>query len=305
MPKSAPNQYEHLAPEVRPLMAMSVEARLQFLDEDCFIEHPAATRILEKLEGLVTKPTSRRPAGICLVARSSMGKTTLLEELERRHPATEKPEGNYANVPVLRIQFHERGGDKIWGSITSALNVVLPSSATVEKKREAALHFMNEMNVRVLVVDELANALGTTTLKQGLALTTIKTIMNTLGRPVVVAATPNVHSVIRGEEQIYRRFEVLLLQEFEYGPAFLKFLRGWEAVLPIEFASGLGTNKDLAKRIYGITRGLTGDIEKLLKQAAAKAIKEGQPITLELLDEIGFVTPSDEEEAVKMMLRRA
>lgn len=299
-----PLRYSHLDPSLWPLMAQGPEARLRYLDEDCFIEHPLATYVLERLERLVTYPKSRRPPGIFLVGESSIGKTTVLEEFERRFPAEARPDRDHAYVPVLRIQFPERGGDKIWGEITKALNLQISPNATSDRKRDAALEFMDRLGVRVLVVDELANAVNTTVLKQGLALNTIKSIMNHLKRPVVVGATFEVHDVIRREEQMYRRFEMVYLTKFEYDHAFKVFMRGWESVLPLDEPSFLATNEKLGKRIIEITNGLTGDIERLLKTAARKAIRCGGGITLDLLDDCGFVTREDEVEALRMLRGR-
>jgi AAA+ superfamily predicted ATPase len=157
-----------------------------------------------------------------------------------------------------------------------------------------------DVEVKVFVVDEMANMMSYSKKTQDIALNGIKYLMNHHQRPIVLGATPEVYQVIKVDPQIRNRFKLLILRRLEPDEEMAEFLRNWEKCLPLRKASKLDEKKLMAA-IHMITQGLVGDIVEALKMAAKYAIGRGEAITVEVLDEMGWVTQEDNDEAVRSL----
>jgi hypothetical protein len=292
--------YPHLLAEVRAIAALSDEKRRRYLDHDFFVDFASMRAIREELAQLPGLPSARKPRSFIVIGESQMGKTTVLEEFEREHPASDNAEGEFASIPVLRVQFAEDGGKGLWNELSGALNVVLPATASWTRHKKKVLETIKDVEVKVFVIDEMANMMSYSKIKQDIALNGIKYLMNHHRRPIVLGATPEVYKVIRLDPQIRNRFKVLVLQRLAPDAEMAEFLANWEKVLPLRKPSNLADEK-LVKAIHEITLGLVGDIVEVLKMASKHAIGRGEAITVEVLKEMGWVTQSDVDEAVSSL----
>ncbi|MCV2353162.1 TniB family NTP-binding protein [Paucibacter sp. B2R-40] len=293
-------EYLHLLGEVRTIAALSDHERRDYLDHDFFVDFESMRAIREELNQLPGLPSARKPRSFIILGESQMGKSTVLEEFELDHQASDNPEGEFASVPVLRVQFAEDGGKGLWNELSGALNIVLPASASWMRHKMKVLDTIKSVEVKAIVIDEIANMMSYSKDKQDIALNGIKYLMNHHRRPIVLGATPEVYSVIKVDPQIRNRFKVLILRRLKPDEEMAEFLENWEKVLPLRKASNLG-EKNIVKAVYDLTLGLTGDIEQVLKMAAKYAIGRGEMITTEVLSEMGWVTQDDVDEAVNSL----
>ena len=289
--------YPHLADGVRTVAAMSDDQRRRYLDQDFYVDFASMRAIRHELNQLPGLPSARKPRSFIVVGESQMGKTTVLEEFERDHPATDNPAGEFAKIPVLRVQFAEDGGKGLWNELSGALNIVVPATAAWTRHKREVLKVIVDNEVKVFVVDEMANMMSYSKKTQDIALNGIKYLMNHHRRPIVLGATPEVFNAINVDPQIRNRFKLLILRRLEPGEELAEFLRSWEKCLPLRKASKLDEKKLMAA-IHTITLGLVGDIVEALKMAAKYAIGRGEAITVDVLNEMGWVTQDDNDEAV-------
>ena len=71
-------KYGHIHPEFRHIACLSMEERLNFLDQPRWIGYSAAHQILDTLQGLMRKPKQPRMPNLLIVGDSNQGKTTLI-----------------------------------------------------------------------------------------------------------------------------------------------------------------------------------------------------------------------------------
>jgi hypothetical protein len=283
----------HLHKALHQIAMASDEERLAYIRKDQYVEYSVSREGVEKLEALFSAPDALSPEGLILIGESQMGKSAIIEELLKNHPANDNPNGDAAIVQVLKIQFPDSGGNGIYGAICSKLNVTLPTTAKIDHYRDNALEIMDRIDVRVLVVDELANALTLKAPGQSQAMNQIKYIMNARRRPVVLSATKKAYNLIKADDQIRNRFTVHLLPNLAYGEDYQEFLMGWECLLPLRRPSNLG-NAKLGKKICAMAGGHIGNTVKLLRSAASEAIKSGKESIAEIdLKSISWKRQSD------------
>ncbi|PKM21817.1 MAG: hypothetical protein CVV10_07470 [Gammaproteobacteria bacterium HGW-Gammaproteobacteria-14] len=79
-----------------------------------------------------------------LVGSSLSGKTTILNEFFKRHPADDNLDGEAVRVPVLYVSLPESPKDSIYYQILGRLGVQLPSYTKFHVIRETALKLMCE-----------------------------------------------------------------------------------------------------------------------------------------------------------------
>lgn len=289
--------YPHLAVGVRPIAALSDDQRRRYLEQDFYVDFASMRVIREKLNRLPRLPNARKPRSFIVVGESQMGKSTVLEEFERDHKADDNKDGEFAKVPVLRVQFAEDGGKGLWNELSSALNISVPATASWMRHKTMVLKTIVDVEVNVFVVDEMANMMSYSKKTQDIALNGIKYLMNHHRRPIVLGATPEVYEVIKVDPQIKNRFKLLILRRLAPDEEMAEFLNNWEKCLPLRKPSNLGEKK-LMTAIHKITQGLVGDIVDALKMAADYAIGRGEAITTNVLDEMGWVTHDDDDDAV-------
>ena len=290
-------EYPHLAKEVRVVAALSDDQRRRYLEQDFYVDFASMRAIRQQLNQLPGLPPARKPRSFIIVGESQMGKSTVLEEFERDHHGGDNEDGEFARVPVLRVQFAEDGGKGLWNELSGALNVVVPATAPWTRHKKEVLKTIVNVDVKVFVVDEMANMMSYAKNTQDIALNGIKYLMNHHKRPIVLGATPEVYQVIKVDPQIRNRFKLLILRRLEPDEEMAEFLRNWEKCLPLRKASNLD-GEEMMKAIHKITLGLVGDIVEALKMAAKYAIGNGEMITVDVLNKMGWVTQHDNDEAV-------
>ena len=276
-------RYPHLAPCAAEMVDCSDEARIAYIQRDRFVPHRRAEEILGELESLLAMEDAIRPQGRLLVARSLMGKTTILDEFMRAHPASDNPEGEAAIVPVVHIQFPDQAREGIFPEILAKLHARVPANLKSQDLRRHAIHLLQSVGMRLLLIDEFHNVLEGSAMAQRKAMNSIKYVMNELRRPVVVTGTAEVLTAVSTDPQIDSRLRPLPLPRFEDDAQFQELLAGFEMLIPLRKASLL-YRPEISQLIYEHTYGVVGHVSDLLNKSAILAIREGvEQITEDLI----------------------
>lgn len=288
-------RYPHLAPEAAVVADQDYAQRIAYINRDRFISHRRGEEILEDLETLYNMEDALRPQGRLLVGQPLMGKSTLLEEFQLRHPAEDNPDGEAARVPVVYVQYPESANEGIYPEILAQLNARLPGNTKAPELRRATVELLRQVGMRMLLIDEMHNLMEGSANSQRKGLNSIKYLMNELRRPVIAAGTIEAFNAIRTDTQIRSRLRPMPLQRFQDDEAFQELLHCFELLLPLRKPSNLA-DPDFSSTIFQSTLGIVGNVSDLLNKAACYAIKEGvECITPEMIKDIHWGILTDNE----------
>lgn len=281
---------DHVHENVRYRLEHSAADRIDYIMADQWVPYGQAEAGLDLLRKTVPIRDQLSPRGVILLAESQMGKSAIIEQFKLENPASDNATGEHAQVPVLVLQFPDSGGEGVYGEICRVLNVQLPSRPSALELRSEAIGVMDDLGVRVLVIDELANVLtGKAPAKQR-NMNQIKFIMNERRRPVVMGATEEAYDFIKTDSQIRFRFKRHTLHRLR-GAELSLFVRGWVYIQPLRKPSDI--TEDFLREVRERTGGHVGTIVLLLRELAQKAIETGiECLNMEVMKLVEFVDDS-------------
>lgn len=286
------SEFEHLSPEVVPVLQQAKAERVEFCLKDRWIGYTRAMAILDQLDDLVNYPRSLRMPNLLIVGRSGNGKSSLLEHFCHRHPVQVAADGS-PNMPILYIEMPETPSEgEFWSLILWTLLISHREKDPASIKKRQARSSIQYARVRVLVIDEFHN-LTNAGRKAGDLLAAIRGLSNALKLCVVASGTEKAINALNSDPQMKSRFQPALLDRWMLNTEYLRMLVSYERLLPLAKPSGLAT-RPLAPKIYDMGGGTIGDTIKVLKAAAVKAIESGEErITRELLDSLDWSGAED------------
>lgn len=286
-------EYSHLHSSVQLIVDQPTEERTRWLKKQRWIGYPRAIEVLDKLEDLLVHPRESRMPSMLLVGRSNNGKTRILKSFAAKHGPQENLSGHHILAPVLYVQAPPVPSEAgFYSEILTTLFERVPASST-DAKRAETIRILRAIELKVLIVDELHNLLAGTSVKQQQFLNMIKYISNELQISIVGSGTGDLLRAVSIDPQVQNRFKPELLPKWQMGKEFLKLLKSFESVIPLQLASQLH-ERPLAEKLLAMSEGLIGELSELLNSAAIHAIKTGKErIDAEVLNSCGFIPPAD------------
>jgi len=274
--------FSHLHPSMRAIAEESNESRVHRIRSDRWVTYARAEGVLAAMEDLLTFPKRTRMPNLLLVGPTNNGKTMIVEKFRRAHPplAANATEDGAAGIPVLRVQM-STGPDepRFFGAILKQLGFLDMVSDRVAKRQEAAVRLMQETNVRLLIIDDVHNLLSGSRVAQRRLLNLLRWLGNELQIPLIAVGTAEALRAVQSDDQLANRFEPVGLPP-------------WRALLPLCRPSHL-VRPALAGKILSAAEGILGEVVALVTRAAVHAVKSGtEAITAKVIDDIGFVSPS-------------
>jgi hypothetical protein len=287
--------YAHLHASLRGIADESAEARIRRIRTDRWVSYGRAEAALTAMEDLLNFPKRTRMPNLLLVGPTNNGKTMIVEKFRRAHPLTAacQPESGAAHVPVLRVQM-PAGPDepRFFGAIVDELGYPHMLTDRGSKRQDAALRMMRETQVRVLIIDEVHNILAGSRLQQRRLLNVLRWLGNELQISLIAVGTAEALHAVQSDDQLANRFEPVGLPPWRAGNEYEQLLSTLEAVLPLRQPSDL-VEDELASKILASAEGILGEIVSIVTRAAVRAVSSGnEAITAELIDQTGFIVPS-------------
>jgi hypothetical protein len=287
--------YPHLHSATRPFAEESNESRIRRIRTDRWITYSRAEAALSAMEDLLTFPKRTRMPNLLLVGPTNNGKTMIVEKFRRAHPpiAASATTDGAANIPVLKVQM-PAGPDesRFFGAILDELGFPHMLSDRVAKRQDTAIRMLRETSVRVLIIDEVHNLLSGSRLHQRRLLNLLRWLGNELQIPLVAVGTAEALHAVQSDDQLANRFEPLGLPPWRNDEEYGRLLSTLEAVLPLRRASQLA-RPALAEKVLSGAEGVLGEVVSIVTRAAVRAVTAGtECITAKLVDEIGFISPS-------------
>jgi hypothetical protein len=283
--------WNHLDPSAREIADLPAQERIIQLRGDRWVDHPLATRALERLERLFeTPPRTRMPC--CLIfGESGMGKTMIVEKFKRAHPRVYRPERGIEQIDVLAFQMPPiPSQSRFYGQILQALGAPYRPGDRLFAVETVALRLLKQIRPRVLIVDEVHHLLSGSAREQRGALNLLKFIANELQCAVAALGTYDARTAMQTDAQIESRFEPLELPRWTDGEALRRFLLAYERLLPLREPSNLA-EPACAQLILARSGGITGNITETIIRAAELALHESRErVRPELIEAVAGMT---------------
>jgi Cdc6-like AAA superfamily ATPase len=268
---------ENLSPQLRKYLDLSDEERIFFIQKDKWIDYPDANKILAKIEDIYNAPKSIRSRGMLLYGDSNNGKSAILKRFYRKFAKDEyiDEDGDLIHLMPLVYVIAEASSDEsiMFTEILSSMNVPVNHKEKVSKKKEEAVFYLNLMKTKLIIIDEIQNVLHGPHNKMAQLITSLKTLNNKTGIPIILAGTQDAMSAISIDNQTKSRFKPYELPLWNNDENFLRFIATMEAMLPLKKASNIFKNYELLSYLHGLSKGCIGEAIDILKDASIYAIR--------------------------------
>lgn len=287
-----------LRPEAQAALELPKAERIAFCQGDRWIGYTRAEQILRSIDDLLLYPRTMRMPCFLIVGRSNNGKSSIVEQVPRRHPFIMSDDG----TPAFSISWIAMPAkpteSSFWSEVLYSLNISHRIQERADVKRHAAVDAMRHANTRLLMIDEM-NHLSNAGKDAGAILAEIKNATTALRIPILATGTQSAVHALRSEPQLMTRFEPIVLERWTLSVEYLRFLASYEEFLPLAEPSNLAS-RELAPMIYGMAGDVIGGTVELLKDATKFAIEKGvERIDVELLTEFKRSRPSDWDDAAR------
>lgn len=267
----------NLSPQLKKYLDLSDEERIFFIQKDKWIDYPEASKILTKIEDIYNAPKSIRSRGMLLYGDSNNGKTAILKRFYRKFAKDEyiDEDGDLIHLLPIVYVIAEASSDEsvMFTEILSSMNVPVNHKEKVTKKKEEAIYYLNLMKTKIIIIDEIQNVLHGPHNKMAQLITSLKTLNNKTGIPIILAGTQDAMSAISIDNQTKSRFKPYELPLWNNDENFLRFIATIEAMLPLKKASDIYKNYELLTYIHKLSNGCIGEAINILKDAAIYAIR--------------------------------
>lgn len=289
---------DHLCADARAALEWPKPERIAFCRQDRWVGYTRAEQILRQIDDLLFYPRTMRMPCLLIVGRSNNGKSSIVEQIPRRHPFLIGDDGRPAFSISWIAMPAKPTESNFWSEVLLSLNIAHRVQERADAKRLAAIDAMRHANTKLLMIDEM-NHLANAGKDAGAILAEIKNATTALRIPILATGTPTAMNALRSEPQLMTRFEPIVLERWTLSVEYLRFLASYEQFLPLAEPSNLAS-KELAPLIYGMAGDVIGGTVDLLKEAAVFAIESNcERIDVKLLSKFRQTRLSTWDDAAK------
>lgn len=271
----------HLQEKAQPLLDLSNDERISLIRKGVFIDLPRFKPIFDWLNVLLEWPETVRPDCLLLVAESNSGKSSIFERFREEANGSNDPNHEVSPVRVVmintpptgdRLAFYQRLIDALFGAFSG--------SAKLATARSQAIRQLKAHGVRLVLLDELHDAMSGTLRQQELFITELKQFMSESKIMIAAAGLEKAPALFARDSQLTSRFRTLDVAPFKHDEELGTLLYGLGRRLPLRRPSDLLDEK-IVEEVSRRAEGAIGDIYSLLAHCAIKAIEDGsEQITL-------------------------
>jgi len=222
---------------------------------------------------------------------SNNGKTAIARRFLSGTRIPETPSATYSTIPAALIQAPN--GPRVSHLLTAiraSLGQPPGRRETIAQQRAETYRMMQVVGLRMLLIDDLHD------ISDGAAVASVLVQLRDIGSVLGVSlgcfATREVAYVLRQDDQLANRFELMTLPRWQgEDPDYWRLLHTFGRRLPLRSASNL-TDPELAAEILTRSNGLIGAITRLLRHAAVEAVRTGhERIDRAMLDRVRTESP--------------
>lgn len=280
-----------LSEKAQSLLAASDDERIKHINKPVFIGYPRANEVLAEMEELLAHPGNNRMPNLLVLGRSNNGKTEILREFLRRHPAEPRLSHDSIYAPVVYIQSPPGPSEHIFlNQLLLILGVTVARNESGDGKLMRLMEVLRRVETKVLIVDELNALLAGSVAKQRYFLNMLKFLSNEMGLSIVAAGTIDAQYALATDAQLESRFPTIKLPRWQPNSDFRQLLWNFEYVLPLKHESKIYSG-ELTRKLFGVSGGVIGELAKVLRSTAQQAINTGvDQITMDVIDQCPYVS---------------
>lgn len=285
---------KYLNEKTQQYLSLSDEERITIIKSEKWIGYPRCHEILSKMNELITYPTRNRMPNMLLVGETNNGKTMIVKRFCNQNKPYISEDKDGIKYPVLSIQAPPIPDEKrFYNIILDKIGAPFKINDRAEKKQLQVIHYLKNLEVKLLIIDEIHHVLAGNLSKQRAFLNVIKYMANELEISIVCVGTKDAFNAIQTDQQLANRFEPFTLPKWEYNKDLLRLLVSFESMLPLKKQSKL-QEQSIALKILTLSEGTIGEIANILQNAAIKAIETGdEKISIEILNNLKWTQPSE------------
>ena len=280
----------HLCTATRTEAMLDHRTRMRSLQRDRWIDYPRATEALHRLERLLNAPERERMPCMALHGDSNIGKTLIVSKLRREHPSTFDELKGVERRQIVAMQMPATPDQhRFYAALLFELGAPHSATASLTTLERLARDLLRRIAPRMLIVDEVHHLLAGGHREQRASLNLLKYLANDLKFSVVVVGTTDALLALETDAQMRSRFTPFEIPRWRESDEFRRLLSAFERVLPLRRASNLA-QRPVVEFLLAATGGLTGEISRLLNEAAELAIGDAsERITVKHLEHVGQV----------------
>jgi replication-associated recombination protein RarA len=264
----------HLSTPTRELAFQDAKARIKLLQTARWVAFPRAGIAVEELQRRFHYPTRARMPCMLLYGDSGMGKTMILEKMERQHPKSYDERRGITKRPVLIIQMPASPDERrFYTRILDVLGAPYSLREQMAALEGRVIHLLQEMGTQLLFIDEVHHLLAGSQREQRRALNLLKFLTSELKIVIVAVGTSDAFHALQTDVQVASRFEPLLIPRWSETEALRAFVVAYGRLLPLRKASPFG-EPEIIRALITQSAGITGRVTWLLGRAAEMAIQD-------------------------------
>jgi len=265
----------HLAGTAREQVFQDAKARIRIVRTARRVGFSRAQLAVEELERRYDFPTCARMPCLLLYGDSGMGKTMILEKMERQHPSTHDERRGITMRPVLTVQMPPSPDERrFYTRILEVLGAPYSIRDQIGSLEGRVIHLLQKLGTKLLFIDEVHHLLAGSQREQRRALNLLKFLSNELKIVMVVVGTSDAFHALQTDQQVASRFEPLFIPRWTATDAFRAFVVAYGKLLPLKKPSPFG-ELEMLQTLIKHSGGVTGRITWLIGRAAEMAIEDG------------------------------
>lgn len=281
--ETAMQELLHLREKSRPQALLPDEERIAIIQEGTWINLAAPKNVIDRLQSMLDAPRATKPPCLLLIGDPDSGKSSIFERFLKLHLPDVDPTSSVSRSPVVSINCPDgRDRSAIYVRILTALFVSFKPAEKPEILRSQVIRLFRELEVRMLLMDELHDALGGTVAEQNSLRKAIKDLTNTTKVNIAAAGIQSARTFFAVDPQMTSRFRHSIeLPTWRADKELGQLLATLEERIPLRKPSGLKEPAMLTE-ILRRSEGNLGDICHLVQEAAISAISD--PEKPEMID---------------------
>ena len=265
----------HLTTPTRELAFHDAKARILLVQTARWVAYPRAGIAVEELERRFHYPTCARMPCMLLYGDSGMGKSMILEKMERQHPSSYDERKGITKRPVVIIQMPLSPDERrFYTRILEVLGAPYSVRDQIGALEGRVIHLLKQLGTQLLFIDEVHHLLTGSHRDQRRALNLLKFLTNELKIVIVAVGTSDAFHALQTDVQVASRFEPLLIPRWTETDAFRAFVVAYGKLLPLRKSSPFG-DPEMIRALIKQSAGITGRVTWLLGRAAEIAIQDG------------------------------
>jgi hypothetical protein len=226
------SDFSRLQASQRAVAELSNEERIDWIRQERWIQYPRAKRILERLADLVDYPPRPRMPCLAIYGSTGMGKTRIVQKVLRDNRARFDKKLGRTRLPVVSIPMPpEPNLRDLYEEILTGMSGVFFPGTSVTTLRHRIRALAEQLEVRMLIIDEIHALLVGTPRLQRITLTAIRLLANDLRIPLVCLGIEEANRALMTDDQLADRFAAAL-PAWENDEAFEQLLLSFESTLP-------------------------------------------------------------------------